>query len=272
MLRLNRNKIIAYMMILILCAGTLSGCNNEDASQADNPQSADNADSQDNPAQNDQADNKDLEDAVAQALGDIPAQPVDNTSSTQPTITREEPAPAPIAETSPVAITRIEPDDVKPEAMGAGDTANAEINPDEIKPADPMFPVEQCEVEVNGIYKTALARDLLKEINSRRLEYGIGTLVQNTSLLACSDGRCKEQAYFIGHFRPDGRPFSSISPNGEVKGECIAIEYRTVNDIMEAWFSVNDSRVQIMNPFYTQCGISIYDIDGIYYIAAEFSY
>ena len=34
----------------------------------------------------------------------------------------------------------------------------------------------------------------------------------------------------------------------------------------------NESRYQIMNPNYTQVGISVYDIGGIYYIAAEFGY
>lgn len=257
------------MMIFSLCAAALTGCNRSG--------DEDNTESQENPSDTgDTADNSDLENAVAQALGDDVGNDNQNPQDTAaPGGVVETPVQLPIAEKSPVAITRIEPEppptSVSPSATGSDgffDTADDE----EKKPADKLFPIDECEIEVNGIYKPALARDLLKEINSRRLEYGIGPLVQNTSLLACADGRCKEQAYFIGHFRPDGRPFSSISPNGEVKGECIAIEYRTVNEIMEAWFSVNKSRMQIMHPDYTQCGISIYDIDGIYYIAAEFSY
>ena len=133
------------------------------------------------------------------------------------------------------------------------------------------FPVDKCQVEVNGLYQVKLAKDLLKEVNKRRADRKLTALTENQSLQACADARCKEQTYFIGHFRPDGSAFDSVG-RGYVQGECIAVDYRSVNDIMEAWFSVNESRYQIMNPDYTQCGISIYDIDGTYYIAAEFGY
>lgn len=276
MLKRSYKKIIVYSLMLALCGSCLSGCNKDDAAADANAES---------PASNeDQA----LADAVDQALAqDQPsdnnqennAQPAGNAGNNQP----EVPTQTPIAEKSPVAITRIEPENITPTATAAGDASGTPFEeiPEELlegeeekerEPSPDLFIVEPCQVEITGIYLVSLAKDLLKEINSRRNEYGIGPVRETTSLLACADGRCKEQTYFVGHFRPDGRPFTSISPEGYVKGECIAIDYRTVKDIMEAWFTVNKSRMEIMNPDYTECGISIYDIDGTYFIAAEFAY
>lgn len=179
----------------------------------------------------------------------------------------EEPPKTAVAEKSPVEITRI--DMGSPLQSTASDLPAEEENKD---PAPNLFEITECQVEINGIYQVKMARDLLKEINKRRAEYGISPLRQNTSLLACADSRCKEQTYFVGHFRPDGSPFTSVSPEGYVKGECVSVHFSSVNDIMEDWFAVNKSRMQIMHPDYTQCGISIYDINGTLFLAAEFSY
>lgn len=179
-----------------------------------------------------------------------------------------EPAKTAIAERSPVEITRIE----VPEEQNTDDVEDTtESEPEKHEVTPDRFPVDKCQVEVNGLYQVKLAKDLLKEVNKRRADRKLTALTENQSLQACADARCKEQTYFIGHFRPDGSAFDSVG-KGYVQGECIAVDYRSVNDIMEAWFSVNESRYQIMNPDYTQCGISIYDIDGTYYIAAEFGY
>ena len=99
----------------------------------------------------------------------------------------------------------------------------------------------------------------------------IGTVERNTSLLACADIRCKEQSYFVGHFRPNGLPWNSVSYD-YAQGECIAVDYRTAADVVEAWLSVNDTRIQLMNPDYTKIGTSVYNIDGTLYIAAIFGY
>lgn len=253
MLQLSK-KITAYLVVLSLCTAGLLGCNNKDAEGEDAATEA----------------MDDAQNAVADALAGDPVNngnPDVNRDDANPqNPNAENDAPKPIADRSPVEITRIEVDD--PVATGAGENIE---DTHEHEPAPDLFPVGECQIEVNGLYQVKLAKDLLKEINGRRKDYGIGQLKQNTSLLACADSRCKEQAYFIGHFRPDGSAFNSVAPD-YVQGECIAVDYRTVKDIMEAWFSVNKSREQIMNPFYTQCGISIYDINGTYYIAAEFSY
>lgn len=266
MLQYNKKKIITYILALLLLSTSLYGCNKEDAEAADAA------------AEGEQADNADdaLQAAVQQALGDTDENPSEgqnpDAEEAQPQATAADaPAQTAIAERSPVEITRIEVPDPEPQATGSGDLLANDPDDHNHEPVPNLFPIDECQVEINGIYKVKLAKDLLKEINKRRSEYGIGALTQNTSLLACADARCKEQTYFVGHFRPDGSAFNSVAP-GYIQGECIAVDYRTVNDIMEAWFSVNKSRMQIMDPDYTQCGISIYDIDGTYFIAAEFGY
>lgn len=254
-------RIIIYFLLVLLCGCVFSGCKKQDEAAGDDGQVSEEA-----------ADDV-LETTNAQINGnpegEEPAnnQPGNQQNSEAVVPTDNAPKQA-IAERSPVEITRIEMQD--PVATGSGDILDNKDDHNH-EPAPNLFPVGQCMVEVQGTYQVKLAKDLLKEINSRRKDYGIGQLKQNTSLLACADSRCKEQTYFIGHFRPDGSAFTSVAPD-YVQGECIAVEYRTVKDIMEAWFAVNSSRYEIMNPDYTQCGISIYDIDGTYYIAAEFSY
>lgn len=271
MLQSSRRKIIIYMLVLAFASVSMYGCNKDDSANADAA-----AESESGKVSDDAA----LNNAVAEALSEQPdsegqaadaSTPEGATSDTSVAAGNDYPQNTAVAERSPIEITRIEVP--KQVATGAGgdatDTNTKDPHEHEVTPN--LFEIDDCQVEVNGIYQVKLAKDLLKAINSRRKDYGIGSLSQNTSLLACADSRCKEQTYFIGHFRPNGAPFNSVAYD-YVQGECIAIDYRTVNDIMEAWFSVNDSRKQLMNPDYTQCGISIYDIDGIYYIAAEFGY
>lgn len=262
MSQLNK-RIITYLLLVLLCGCIFSGCKKQD----------DDASADDGKVSEEAADEA-LDNTTAQVANENPA---DNNQANDPTQNQQNPeaviptdnAPKQaITERSPVEITRIEMQD--PIATGSGDVINNNDDHNH-EPAPNLFPIAPCQVEVQGIYQVKLAKDLLKEINSRRKDYGIGQLKQNTSLLACADSRCKEQTYFIGHFRPDGSAFTSVAPD-YVQGECIAVEYRTVKEIMEAWFAVNGSRYQIMNPDYTQCGISIYDIEGTYYIAAEFSY
>ncbi|MDO4187762.1 MAG: CAP domain-containing protein [Lachnospiraceae bacterium] len=266
MLQLSKKKIIIYLLVLAFASVSMYGCNKEDAADNNTEETGDGGNVSDDAA---------LDNAVANALNDNgeDAPSGDATESENPENNQdnpsEEPAKKAIADRSPVEITRIEVP--KKVATGSGELVSNEKDPHEHEVTPNLFEIDDCQVEVNGIYQVKLAKDLLKAINTRRKDYGIGPLAQNTSLLACADSRCKEQTYFIGHFRPNGLPFNSVAYD-YVQGECIAIDYRSVNDIMEAWFSVNDSRKQLMNPDYTQCGISIYDIDGIYYIAAVFGW
>lgn len=188
---------------------------------------------------------------------------------------------------SPVAITRVDPDDNKtpdidptnPDATSPIEQAVSAATNDEPEepgkrkhdPLPNLFPVDECQIEVNGIYNPTLSKEIVTEINAARAEYMIDAMTLNTSLMACADVRCKEQYYFTGHFRPNGLPWYSVSPKN-VQAELISIDYRTAPEIVEAWLSVNKTRVQLMNPEFEQIGVSVYDIDGIYYVAAMFGY
>lgn len=253
-MKLIFRRNILYFLLIITMSVSFCGCNKDVNASEDAT----------NEATDDSNANEDTEPTNADNSGE--QETPDNEQAASGA--SAEPAKTAIAERSPVEITRIEvpkeqnTDDVE-------DTTEPEPEKHEVTPD--RFPVDKCQVEVNGLYQVKLAKDLLKEVNKRRADRKLTALTENQSLQACADARCKEQTYFIGHFRPDGSAFDSVG-KGYVQGECIAVDYRSVNDIMEAWFSVNESRYQIMNPDYTQCGISIYDIDGTYYIAAEFGY
>lgn len=192
------------------------------------------------------------------------------------------PASQPIPGRSPVAVTRIDPTDNTPDTpdtspadisptISGADTSDTDDSKKKHKPLPNFFPVDECQVEVNGFYNPTLAKELVTEINAARAEYMIDPLTLNTSLMRCADVRCKEQYYFTGHFRPNGLPWNSVS-YGNVQGELVSIDYRTAPEIVEAWLSVNKTRVQLLNQEFKQIGVSVYDIDGIYYVAAMFGY
>ena len=252
-MKLIFRRNILYFLLIITMSVSFCGCN-KDANA--NEYAA-------NEATDDSNANEDTEPANADNSGE--QETPDNEQAASGA--SAEPAKTAIAERSPVEVTRIE----VPKEQNTDDVVDNNTEPEEHEVTPERFPVDKCQVEVNGLYQVKLAKDLLKEVNKRRADRKLTALTENQSLQACADARCKEQTYFIGHFRPDGSAFDSVG-RGYVQGECIAVDYRSVNDIMEAWFSVNESRYQIMNPDYTQCGISIYDIDGTYYIAAEFGY
>ena len=253
-MKLIFRRNILYFLLIITMSVSFCGCN-KDANASEDAT---------NEATDDSNANEDTEPTNADNSGE--QETPDNEQAASGA--SAEPAKTAIAERSPVEITRIE----VPKEQNTDDVEDAtEPEPEKHEVTPDRFPVDKCQVEVNGLYQVKLAKDLLKEVNKRRADRKLTALTENQSLQACADARCKEQTYFIGHFRPDGSAFDSVG-KGYVQGECIAVDYRSVNDIMEAWFSVNESRYQIMNPDYTQCGISIYDIDGTYYIAAEFGY
>ena len=251
----KRIKYITLLLTLAVASTTIYGCNNNDPAAEETPAEA--------PENNDAS--TPTPDAAA---------PADNTSEIPPA---SAPAQTPIGDRSPVAVTRIEPDPVvydNPQVSGAYDdpiTEPAETDPHEHEPIPNLFPIDRCLIEVNGEYDSEFARNMVTAINAARVDYLIPEVTRNTGLLACADIRCKEQAYFIGHFRPDGRSWRSVAP-GYVQGECIAVDYRTAEDVVRAWLNVNDTRVQLMNPDYTQVGTSVYNIDGTLYVAVEFGY
>lgn len=257
MLRLSK-RIIVYMMLIAMLSLCLSGCKKSDEPEEAAEQAADDG-------------QVDGEDALDNAIADV----INPNEGQNPEVTRTDdagnvpdaPAQQAVAERSPVEVTRI--DMGKP---GATSSVASKSGKTKGQKAPKLFVISPCQVEVDGRYLIQMSRDLLTQINARRKDYDIDSLEMTTSLMACADSRCKELTYFVGHFRPDGSPFSSVSPEGYVQGELIAVDFRTVDEIMETFFSVNVSRMEMMNPDYTQCGISIYDIEDTYYVAVEFAY
>lgn len=269
MKKINK-KYLSFILILLLSVSQLTACNNQNG---ENPDAANEASNPENtPAEEPANEGND----AASAENPAPA-------SNEPAVS-EPPANTPVAERSPVEVTRIEPDTPQysaPTVTGAGtDSANDTAAPSETEetsdphqhePLPNLFPIDKCQVEINGVYDSKFSKELVDAINAARVDYMINPVARNTSLLACADIRCKEQSYFIGHFRPDGSSWQTVAP-GYVQGECIAVDYRKAADVVEAWLAVNDTRVQLMNPDYTQIGTSVYNINGNLYIAAEFGW
>lgn len=257
-----RFKFTAFLLIICLAATSLSGCNGDE-------QNNDTPTAQDSPQ--DETPNNEPSDTPENSQ---PEAAPDNTSAVPKA---PEPNQTPIAEKSPMAISRIPAaNPVYPSVSGITDDPlseepEEESDPHDHEPIPNLFPIDRCLVEVQGEYDSEFARNMVAAINAARVDYMIPEVTRNTSLLACADIRCKEQSYFIGHFRPDGRSWRSVAP-GYVQGECIAVDYRTAEDVVNAWLNVNVTRVNLMNPDYTQVGTSVYNIDGTLFVAVEFGY
>lgn len=279
MLRLNK-RLITYLTVIAMASVVFSGCNQDGETPAEGTEAQ--AEGEDaTPTPEEQA----LADAVNDALNNDSASENSGNTDQPQALPREDVAGTPLGDKSPIAITRIEPtqptvtgtdnfdaDGITINGTVTSDPEDEEKDPHEHEKTPNLFPVDMCQVEINGVYDSPMSRDIITQINAARVDYGIGELTRNTSLLACADVRCKEQTYFIGHFRPNGTSWTTVAPNGEALGECVAVDYRTAEDTVTAWLSVNDTRVQLMNPEYTSVGVSVYKINGTYFIAAEFGY
>ena len=274
------------MLMLLICSFMLFGCNDDaagggaDNAAAENDAGDDGRDETPAPAPGTDANR---EDAKQEADKDESADTV--------TITRIDDPPliqAPVVTGTGQLVTQDNFDTVTPSNKTTDaakeDTSDVDDKKDsdgdgipdsmEHEPTPRLFPVGSCLVEISGkrgTYNTTLALDIINKINEERAIYLIGPVTENTSLMACADIRAKELVYYPGHFRPDGSKWDTVAP-GYFIGECLTIDYNGVDDIVDAWLSVNSSRVELMNPAYTQVGVSSYDCNDHHFVVAAFGY
>ena len=182
-------------------------------------------------------------------------------------------------------------EEVTPEPAFSAPTGDELADPDEAAPQ--FFDVEDPVDNLMGYNDNDMCDQLIKELNARRTAFAVGTLTKNTSLCVAADVRGREYAlYPVYKERPDGRPFTSISPQGYVKDEYFVIPARnsvtpkwdaskgawtnpspsykeytyTPYLVVEGLMEIREARNILMNENYKQVGATWF-VTGSYFIA-----
>ncbi len=163
--------------------------------------------------------------------------------------------------------------------------------PDEAPPQ--FFDVEDPLEPVMGYCDNDMCDQLIKELNARRTNFGVGTLTKNYSMCVAADVRAREYSvYPVYKQRPDGRSFDSVAPQGYIKNEYFIIPARnsvtpawdatkgtwtnpsptykeytyTPNLVVEGLMEIREARNILLNEDYKQVGASWF-VTGSYFIA-----
>ena len=125
------------------------------------------------------------------------------------------------------------------------DPVNVEVTPspafsspssENTETAPQFFDVEDPLDNVMGYCDNDMCDALIKELNTQRTNFAVGTLTKNYSLCVAADVRAREYSvYPVYKERADGRSFTTVSPDGYVKNEYFVIPAR--NSIVPVWDS-----------------------------------
>jgi hypothetical protein len=170
---------------------------------------------------------------------------------------------------------------------------------DPYEAAPQFFDVEDSIEPVMGYCDVDMCDELITAINENRTSFSTGNLTKNSSLCVAAEVRAKEYSiYPVYKVRPDGRPFTSVSPQGYVENEYFCIPVR--NSVIPVWearpgywdsenfshpkdtyspkviveglMEIREARNIMMNPDYTQVG-AVWFVNGNFVIAGfTFSY
>lgn len=155
------------------------------------------------------------------------------------------------------------------------------------------FDVEDPLDPVMGYCDNDMCDALIKELNTQRANFGVGAITKNYSLCVAADVRAREYSmYPVYKQRADGRPFTSVSPQGYVIDEYFVVPARnsivpvwdaskgmwssknqsykeytyTPATVMEGLMEIREARNILLNEDYKQVGASWF-VTGSYFIA-----
>ncbi len=170
---------------------------------------------------------------------------------------------------------------------------------DKTDTAPQFFDVEDPIEPLMGYCDNDMCDKLIEQLNIQRTTFDVGTVTKNSSLCVAADVRAREYAiYPVYKVRPDGRSFTSVSPDGWVKNEYFIVPARntitpvwdaqkgmwtgnnppykeytyTPATVMEGLMEIREARNILLNEDYKQVGASWF-VTGNYFIAGfTFSY
>lgn len=122
--------------------------------------------------------------------------------------------------------------------------------------------------------QSSYAQQVLQIVNSERAKNGLKALTLNTSVAKAAQLRANEISTQFSHTRPNGQdPFTALNQFGvsySAAGENIAYGQRTPQEVMNGWMNSPGHRANILNSRFTQIGIGVYQVSGVYYWTQEF--
>jgi len=121
------------------------------------------------------------------------------------------------------------------------------------------------------------AEQVVKLVNEERAKAGLHALQIDTEVASAALVRAKEIQTSFSHTRPDGRKFSSVLTDANIRftgaGENIAWGQTSPEKVMEAWMNSGGHRANILNAKFTKIGVGhLQNAAGTNYWVQLFTY
>lgn len=121
------------------------------------------------------------------------------------------------------------------------------------------------------------AEQVVKLVNEERAKAGLHALQIDTEVASAALVRAKEIQTSFSHTRPDGRKFSSVLTDANIRftgaGENIAWGQTSPEKVMEAWMNSEGHRANILNAKFTKIGVGhLQNASGTNYWVQLFTY
>lgn len=121
------------------------------------------------------------------------------------------------------------------------------------------------------------AEQVVKLVNEERAKAGLHALQIDTEVAVVATVRAKEIQTSFSHTRPDGRKFSSVLTDANIRftgaGENIAWGQTSPEKVMEAWMNSEGHRANILNAKFTKIGVGhLQNASGTNYWVQLFTY
>ena len=121
------------------------------------------------------------------------------------------------------------------------------------------WPLETPGAEV----RTALADEVVRQVNMERARRGLGALRVSAELSRAARIRANEITRRFSHTRPDNTAWRTVS--SAAYGENIAMGQRTADKVMAAWMASSGHRANILRPSYGSIGVCAVISGGVTY-------
>lgn len=117
----------------------------------------------------------------------------------------------------------------------------------------------------------AVAIEASNLVNEERAKAGLDELTWDINLESVASVRAKECSEKFSHTRPSGQPWYTV--NSKIQGgENLAYGFNNAEDVVEAWMNSPSHKDNILYDEFEKAAISIYEEDGTYFWAEQFSY
>ncbi len=129
--------------------------------------------------------------------------------------------------------------------------------------------------QVNGLYNTDMAGELIALVNSYRKANGLNELAGSQVLTSAAGTRALEATAKFSHTRPDGSKWVTVSPYAS--GENLACGYNSAQEIFNAWVKSPTHNSVMLGDGFKAVGVGVFvkrtSVFGInmdsYFVALE---